>query len=62
MPKNRITDIEFDEEFIELIHEMERAEQLVPMLMTLTDVWMEMSDELHDEVVARIEQRRSARV
>ena len=60
MPK--ITDIEFDEELIELIHEMERAEQLVPMLMTLTDVWMEVSDELHDEVVARIEQRRSARV
>ncbi len=62
MPTNRITDIEFDEELIELIHEMERAEQLVPMLMTLTDVWMEVSDELHDEVVARIEQRRSARV
>ena len=62
MPKNRITDIEFDEELIELIHEMERAEQLVPMLMTLTDAWMEVSDELHDEVVARIEQRRSARV
>ena len=56
MPK--ITDLQFDEELIVLLTEMQQAEHLVPMLMVLDDVWQQVSDELHDEVVKRIEKER----
>ncbi len=59
MPK--ITDLQFDEELIVLLTEMQQAEHLVPMLMVLDDVWQQVSDELHDEVVKRIEKERRDR-
>ena len=58
----RITDTQFDEELISLLHEMEASNQLVPLLMVLDDVWQPLSDELHNEVVARIERARSTHV
>ncbi len=53
-----ITDLEFDTELTALLHEMEASQQLVAMLMVVDDVWQPISNELHDEVVARLHQER----
>ena len=58
--KARITDQQFDEELITLLHELEASQQLAALIMTLDDAWQPISDELHNEVVARIERRMQA--
>ena len=56
-----ITDIEFDQEMVELLSDMQESKTLVPLLMSLSDAWLEISDTLHDEVTERINQDRRAR-
>ena len=52
------TDQEFDEELLTLLEEMQASQQLLPLIMVLEDVWQPISDELHNEVVARLERQR----
>jgi hypothetical protein len=58
MPK--ITEQQFDEELIALLHELEASQQLTALIMVLDDAWMALGDELHNEVVARIERNQDA--
>jgi hypothetical protein len=52
------TDQEFDEELLTLLEEMQASQQLLPLIMVLEDLWQPFSDELHNEVVARLERQR----